>query len=62
MIAFDVVEEIIPLAEEEVIRMSNLDKKPCSTFNGAYGGLIAQFTYIGNNILENLVNLEIQGV
>ena len=41
MIAFDVVEEIIPLAEEEVIRMSNLDKKPCSTFNGAYGGLIA---------------------
>ena len=41
MIAFDVVEEIIPLAEEEIIRMSNLDKKPCSTFNGAYGGLIA---------------------
>ena len=38
MIAFDVVEEIIPLAEEEIIRMSNLDKKPCSTFNGAYGG------------------------
>ena len=41
MIAFDVVEEIIPLAEEEIIRMSNLDKKPCSTFNGAYGGLTA---------------------
>ena len=41
MIAFDVVEELIPLVEAEVIRMSNVEGKPCTTFNGAYGGLIA---------------------
>ena len=38
MIAFDVVEELIPLVEAEVIRMSNVEGKPCTTFNGAYGG------------------------
>ena len=41
MVAFDVVEELIPLAEAEVIRMSNAEGKACTTFNGAYGGLIA---------------------
>ena len=38
MVAFDVVEELIPLAEAEVMRMSNAEGKPCTTFNGAYGG------------------------
>ena len=38
MVAFDVVEELIPMAEAEVIRMSNAEGKPCTTFNGAYGG------------------------
>ena len=38
MVAFDVVEELIPLAEAEVIRMSNAEGKACTTFNGAYGG------------------------
>ena len=38
MVAFDVVEELIPLAEAEVIRMSNAEGKPCTTFNGAFGG------------------------
>ena len=38
MIAFDVVEELIPLVEAEVIRMSNAEGKPCTTFNGSFGG------------------------
>ena len=38
MIAFDVVEELIPLAEAEVIRMSNAEGKACTTFNGSFGG------------------------
>ena len=38
MIAFDVVEELLPMAEQEVIRMSNAEGKATTTFNGAYGG------------------------
>ena len=38
MIAFDVVEELLPMAEQEVIRMSNAEGKTTTTFNGAYGG------------------------
>ena len=38
MVAFDVVEELIPLAEAEVMRMSNAEGKACTTFNGAFGG------------------------
>lgn len=38
IVAFDVVEELIPLAEQEVIRMSNSEGKPCTTLNGALGG------------------------
>ena len=35
---FDVVDELIPMAEAEVIRMSNAEGKPATTFNGAFGG------------------------
>ena len=38
IVAFDVVEELIPLAEQEVIRMSNAEGKACTTLNGALGG------------------------
>ena len=38
MIAFDVVEELLPMAEQEVIRMSNAEGKATTTFNGAFGG------------------------
>ena len=38
MVAFDVVEELIPLAEAEVVRMSNAEGKACTTFNGSFGG------------------------
>lgn len=41
MIAFDVVEELLPMAEQEIIRMSNAEGKTTTTFNGAFGGLIA---------------------
>lgn len=35
---FDVVDELIPMAEAEVIRMSNAEGKPATTFNGSFGG------------------------
>ena len=38
MIAFDVVEELLPMAEQEVIRMSNAEGKATTTFNGSFGG------------------------
>ena len=38
IVAFDVVEELIPLAEAEVIRLSNSEGKPATTLNNALGG------------------------
>ena len=39
MVAFDVVSEIIPMAEEQIIQNSIRDTgKPCKSFNSAYGG------------------------
>lgn len=38
IVAFDVVEELLPMAEQEVIRMSNAEGKATTTFNGAFGG------------------------
>lgn len=39
MVAFDVVDELIPLAEAEIIRLSIRETgKPCKTFNSAFGG------------------------
>ena len=39
MIAFDVAEELIPMFEKEIIRLSVIDtKKPCKSVKSAYGG------------------------
>lgn len=39
MVAFDVAEELIPIIEKEVIRLSVIDtKKSCKSINAAYGG------------------------
>lgn len=39
LIAFDVVDELMPIIEKEVIRQSVIDtKKPCKSINAAYGG------------------------
>lgn len=39
MIAFDVVEEVIPAFEKEVIRLSVIEtKKPCKSIKSAFGG------------------------
>jgi hypothetical protein len=39
LIAFDVVDELMPIIEKEVIRLSVIDnKKPCKSINAAYGG------------------------
>lgn len=39
IIAFDVVDELIPIVEKEVVRQSVIDtKKPCKSIKAAYGG------------------------
>lgn len=39
MICFDVVDELFPIIEKEVIRLSVIDtKKPCKSINSAFGG------------------------
>lgn len=39
MVAFDVVGELIPMAEEEVVNLSIKETgKPCKSFNAAFGG------------------------
>jgi hypothetical protein len=39
MIAFDVVEEVVPMFEKEVIRLSVIEtKKPCKSIKSAFGG------------------------
>lgn len=39
LVAFDVVDELMPIIEKEVIRQSVIDtKKPCKSINAAYGG------------------------
>lgn len=39
IVAFDTVDELMPLAEDEVIRLSKKETgKPCKTFNSAFGG------------------------
>lgn len=39
MIAFDVVEEVVPMFEKEIIRLSVIEtKKPCKSIKSAFGG------------------------
>lgn len=38
IVGFDVVDELIPIAEEEIMRLSRKAGKPCKSFNGAFGG------------------------
>jgi hypothetical protein len=39
IVAFDVVDELIPIVEKEVVRQSVIDtKKPCKSIKAAYGG------------------------
>jgi hypothetical protein len=40
MVAFDVVDEFLPILEKEVVRLSNIEnpKKQCKSVKGAFGG------------------------
>lgn len=39
MVGFDVVDELMPMAEDEIIRLSRKETgKPCKSFNSAFGG------------------------
>ncbi|MFU2417261.1 AAA family ATPase [Peptacetobacter sp. AB800] len=42
IVAFDVVDELIPIAEKEACRLSQIKmKKKCESINSAFGGLVA---------------------
>ena len=39
IVGFDVIDELMPMAEEEIIRLSKIETgKPCKSFNSAFGG------------------------
>ena len=40
IVCYDVVDELIPMVETEVVRLSNIEnpKKPCKSIKGAFGG------------------------
>lgn len=41
VVAFDVVDELIPIVEKEVCRLSTIStQKPCDSINKAFGGLV----------------------
>lgn len=59
MIAFDVAEEIIPMFEKEVIRLSVIDtKKPCKSINQAYGGYGAGQSKVVEMLKEYFFDLQ----
>lgn len=57
MIAFDTVDELIPLAEKQCIAIHNADpdtKKKTKTINGAMGGYGAGLDYVQKTLLNSL--------
>lgn len=39
IVGFDVIDELMPMAEDEIIRLSKIETgKPCKSFNSAFGG------------------------
>ena len=59
LVAFDVAEELTPIFEKEIIRLSVIDtKKPCKSINAAYGGYGAGGAKVGEKIKEYFTELE----
>jgi hypothetical protein len=51
IVAFDVVDEMIPIVEQEVCRLSKIEtKKECKSINGAFGGYGA-----GQDIVKQMI-------
>lgn len=63
IIAFDVVDELMPIVEREVIRLSVIDtKKPCKSINAAYGGYGAGQIKVVELTKEFLLDLKKAGM
>lgn len=63
MVAFDVVDELIPIVEKEVIRQSFIDtKKQCKSINAAYGGYGAGQLQVVEMTKKFLLELKKSGV
>lgn len=62
-LCFDVGDEILPIAEKEVIRLSNIEnpKKQCKTVNGAFGGYGAGTQKVVELVKDYFVELKKAG-
>lgn len=54
IIAFDTVDELVPIFEKETIRLSKIENpdKPCRSINGAFGGFQAGQRYTANDLIK----------
>jgi len=63
MIAFDVVDELLPIVEQEVVRLSVIDtKKPCKSVKGAYGGYNAGVEIVVKMTKDYFLDLKKAGI
>ena len=64
IIAFDVVDELLPIAEKEVVRLSNIDnpKKQCKSVKGAFGGFNAGAEMVVQMTKEYFLELKKAGI
>lgn len=58
IIAFDTVDEMVPIFEKETIRLSKIENpdKPCKTINAAFGGFQAGQRYTANELIKPYID------
>lgn len=58
IIAFDTVDELVPIFEKETIRQSKIESpdKPCKTINAAFGGYHAGQRYTANELIKPYID------
>ena len=64
IVAFDVVDEFLPILDREVVRLSNIDnpKKLCKSVKGAYGGYNAGIEIVVQMAKDYFLDLKKAGV
>lgn len=63
MVAFDTVDELLPIFEKEVCRLSTIEtKKPCKSLNSAFGGFGAGQERLKQLLKEAVVMLSKAGI
>jgi hypothetical protein len=63
LVAFDVVDELLPIIEQEVVRQSIIDtKKPCKSIKAAYGGYNAGVEMVVQMAKDYFLDLKKAGI